>query len=107
MFKIPKSGFVDAREFESPKHLADYLMYLDKNRTAYNSYFKWKKHVSFESENNNFPPICDMCIRLNLEDYYGIQTNVIENIGEYWSRSRNCKKVKIGANRSFKLDKLK
>ena len=42
---IPKSGFINARDFETPKKLASYLSYLSQNKTAYNAYFLWKKSI--------------------------------------------------------------
>ena len=39
----PPYSYIDVRDFKSPKHLAEYLIYLDKNETAYMSYFDWKK----------------------------------------------------------------
>jgi hypothetical protein len=51
---VPKSGFINAADYKSPKELANYLNYLDSNKTAYNSYFKWKKHVKFDLANVNF-----------------------------------------------------
>ena len=38
---IPGS-FIDTSQFKSIKALADYLLYLNANDTAYNEYFKWK-----------------------------------------------------------------
>ena len=35
--------------------------------------------------------LCNMCIKLHLEDYYGFQTNVINNIDNYWSSKHDCK----------------
>ena len=88
-------GFINALDFASPKHLADYLLYLDKNLTAYNSYFKWKKHVSFRSQ-VTFAPLCDMCIQLQLETFYGlIKPKVVHGLGEYWSRKGSCRNPKI------------
>jgi hypothetical protein len=77
-------------DYKSPKDLADYLIYLNNNKTAYNSYFDWKEHIVFD-EPINFSPLCDMCVRLNLENYIGIKKNIITNIGDYWSKSTNCK----------------
>jgi hypothetical protein len=82
-------------DFASPKHLAEYLIYLDKNVTAYNSYFKWKKHVSFYNNSNSFGPICNMCIQLQLENYFGIKKRVIDDIPGYWSKKNNCDGSKI------------
>lgn len=79
---IPKSGYIDAFDFKSAQHLAEYLIYLANNKTAYNSYFKWKKHVNFYKALNpkhtlkyNF--MCDMCIQLHLEDFFGIKSKII------------------------------
>lgn len=54
LFKIPKSGYINALDFQSPKHLSDYLNYLDSNKTAYNEYFRWKKHVRFDLTSKSF-----------------------------------------------------
>ena len=91
LFKVPKSGFIDALDFESPKKLAEYLIYLEKNKTAYNSYFKWKKHITFHNLKTAYCTICSMCIKLQLEEFFGIEKKVIEDIGSYWSREKQCK----------------
>ena len=39
----PPGSFIDVRDFQTPKHLAEYLNFLDKNRTAYEKYFEWRK----------------------------------------------------------------
>ncbi|KAK8898387.1 alpha-(1-_3)-fucosyltransferase activity protein [Tritrichomonas musculus] len=38
----PRHSSIDANKFASAKELADYLIYLDNNDTAYNEYFDWK-----------------------------------------------------------------
>jgi hypothetical protein len=45
---------------------------LSNNNEAYNAYFAWKKHVVFSDKKMAISPICDMCIRLHLEDYYNL-----------------------------------
>ena len=91
-------------DFKSPKHLADYLIYLDKNKTAYNNYFKWKKHVSFHNILTGFNSICSMCVKLQLESYFGIENKIIENIGDHWSKSKNCKSTKIKDLKVFEFE---
>jgi hypothetical protein len=74
--------------------LAKYLKYLNNNATAYNSYFKWKKNVIFSKDDirvNSFRPICDMCIKLHLEDIDGIEHKVYNDLSGYWSKEKNCK----------------
>ncbi|CAL1533707.1 unnamed protein product [Lymnaea stagnalis] len=38
----PPHSFIHVDHFESPKHLADYLILLDKDDKLYNEYFQWK-----------------------------------------------------------------
>ena len=90
---MPKSGYIDANDYKSPKELSDYLIYLSGNSTAYNSYFKWKEHVVF-GESSKMSSLCNMCIHLQLENYFGIKKKVISDIGSYWSKSVNCKSPK-------------
>uniref|UniRef100_H2Y8W9 Fucosyltransferase n=1 Tax=Ciona savignyi TaxID=51511 RepID=H2Y8W9_CIOSA len=40
----PPGSFIHVEDFESPAKLAAYLLYLDKNDTAYREYFKWVEH---------------------------------------------------------------
>ena len=77
-------------DFAKPKDLADYLIYLDKNKTAYNSYFKWKKHIKSMPYFVNINIICDMCIKLNLEKFFGIENKRIESMD--FLNKRHCKK---------------
>lgn len=89
---IPKSGYIDAFDFKSAEHLAEYLIYLDSNKTAYNEYFKWKKFIKFYNaiipvKNHGLSPICDMCIYLHLEDFYGMNNKIIKDPHSIY----NCK----------------
>lgn len=40
----PGHSFINAMDFASPKHLADYLKYLDSHDDEYLAYFKWKQN---------------------------------------------------------------
>lgn len=82
-------------DFYSPKHLADYLSYLDKNQTAYNSYFKWKKHITFYYGPSLLSTVCRMCIHLQLEEFFGVKQSRIDDIVDYWNGKINCKVPKI------------
>ena len=77
-------------DFKTPRALSEYLLYLDKNSTAYNSYFKWKKHVKFLDKMISYGFICEMCIHLHLESFFGIlPRKTIRNYDLYWSK-RDC-----------------
>ena len=45
----PPNSYIDVRDFKSPKHLAEYLLYLDKNDTAYMEYFNWRRDYRVKS----------------------------------------------------------
>ncbi|ODN00831.1 Alpha-(1,3)-fucosyltransferase C [Orchesella cincta] len=38
----PTDSYIDARNFETPKDLADFLLFLNKNEQEYLKYFRWK-----------------------------------------------------------------
>ncbi|KAK5580097.1 hypothetical protein RB653_000110 [Dictyostelium firmibasis] len=40
---VPKKSIIKTDDFKSPKDLVDYILYLSKNKTAYEEYFQWKK----------------------------------------------------------------
>ncbi|VDL98184.1 unnamed protein product [Schistocephalus solidus] len=42
--RAPPNSFIHVDDFRTVKELTDYLYYLDKNDTAYASYFAWKEH---------------------------------------------------------------
>ncbi len=84
---IPGS-YIDASEFDSIKSLADYLLYLDSNDTAYNQYFKWKSHYT-----TDILPLydiyCKLCLNLHsqtfkkhsqvkLSEFYNLKTKCEE-----------------------------
>jgi alpha-1,3-fucosyltransferase len=100
---IPKSGFIDVKDFSNVKQLTDYLLYLSQNSTAYNAYFKWKKYIKFERAKRN---ICDMCIQLNLESIYGIKEGVLENVNGYLGYKSNCKWPVLKHNGDFHLKEI-
>jgi hypothetical protein len=100
---VPKSAYIDVRDYQSPSQLADYLSYLDSNKTAYNAYFSWRKYAQFNERLISFPPLCDMCIQLHLESFYGIQESVVHDIGNYWSKKENCKNPSLRETKIFEI----
>ncbi|OHT03800.1 hypothetical protein TRFO_01480 [Tritrichomonas foetus] len=43
----PPNSVIDANKFESAEALSKYLIYLDKNKTAYNKYLEWRVKGDF------------------------------------------------------------
>ena len=106
---IPKRGYINALDFKTPKHLADYLIYLSKNSTAYNEYFMWKKFIKFLSPNTNPENpnktaiysedkivlgafLCEMCIKLHLENMTGtFESKQISSLKSMYGLKENCR----------------
>lgn len=107
-YYVPRSGYINALDFKSPKDLAKYLLYLDSNKTAYNSYFKWKKHVQFVHNQPHEGTFCEMCLRLNLDYYRQQETNIIKDLSLFWSKKRDCWQLPLNhlSNQVFKLSPL-
>ena len=117
---VPKSGYINVLDYKSPKELADYLIYLDKNPSEYNKYFAWRKHISYHhdrwstelemsvSHTTTFHTFCEMCIKLNMEIHFGVQQRDVNNIEELYDVS-NCKRLKLdeAANHSFVIKNMK
>ncbi len=93
-------------DFDTAEDLAKYLKYLDKNSTAYNEYFKWKRHIKSYSKRVFLSQLCDMCIKLNLEDFFGVeQQTARSDFALLWRRS-NCKKPVPNDYKFFNLETL-
>ena len=77
------------RDFKSPKHLADYLNYLDKNNTAYNKYIEGKQQVVCKNDPsmsaNTYP--CRLCTYLH--KHYR-ETQIVPDAREFWSIQDKC-----------------
>lgn len=69
----PKSSYILAEAFNSTEELVKYLLYLDKNDTAYLEYLKWRSPENLGKVNFNqikpplsadFSNLCVLCQRL-------------------------------------------
>ncbi|XP_040576660.1 glycoprotein 3-alpha-L-fucosyltransferase A [Lepeophtheirus salmonis] len=81
----PPHSFINVRDFKNPKALAEYLMYLDKNDTAYSEYFKWKLDGHYKI--SSFPQevqktLCNLCHKLNNLEHRPAYTTT--QINKYW-----------------------
>ena len=56
---LPPHSFIDVRWFKSPKDLAQYLQYLDKNNTEYAKYFEWRRNYRCGYFTVNFISFCE------------------------------------------------
>lgn len=91
-------SFVFAGDFPTAKSLADYLVYLDRNETAYLEYLAWKnvliEKIRQKDTKEWFKPVylwpaCELCEKLHDETFMNGQNPVI-NISEMFNPFRDC-----------------
>lgn len=105
-FWIPKSAYINALDFNSQKDLADFLLKLDKDPVAYNKFFEWKKYLRVNKDPTIFAPLCEMCIKLNLEQITGVvEHKVLNSAFKMFNNTQNCwpidvdhSKIMLGKN---------
>jgi alpha-1,3-fucosyltransferase len=88
---VPKTGFINALDFESPQALASHLLAVASNKTWYNSFFEWKQYVQFNPDNVNNGIFCELCIKLNLGVFRQAQSQPISDLDAFWSPESDCR----------------
>ena len=81
----PPKSFINIQDFGSEKELADYLIYLNSNVTAYAEYFEWKNYFKVSFEYNR--AFCGMCQALNEPDF---PSKIYENTFDWWKVQGQC-----------------
>ncbi|PFX34009.1 Glycoprotein 3-alpha-L-fucosyltransferase A [Stylophora pistillata] len=87
---VPPGSFISVQDFPSVKALAEYLLYLDKNDTAYNEYFKWKKEFAYKRKLRFRYAACDICDALHNEC---LKPKFYKDVFKtFWNDDVDCKK---------------
>ncbi|KAK6174556.1 hypothetical protein SNE40_017807 [Patella caerulea] len=85
----PEKNYIDANDFKSVKELASYLLYLDKNETAYREMLerKWDYNVTrIDSHNLTEKHICEMCLKA---DFWSKNVKMYDGIA-FWYELDKC-----------------
>ena len=117
-------SFIFAPSYPSPKALADYLLYLNFNQTAYLEYFEWKYELYANlrriPENyllyskselflkpQYFNPMCEFCLQLHNKTFMSEKRPALK-ISEEYNFIKDCyNKSVLEANPHFTFDNLK
>uniref|UniRef100_A0A5K3F7Q6 Fucosyltransferase n=1 Tax=Mesocestoides corti TaxID=53468 RepID=A0A5K3F7Q6_MESCO len=62
---LPPHSYINVDDFKSIRNLTDYLLYLDRNDTAYAEYFAWKEHGQIHKANRLDCRLCGFVYQLN------------------------------------------
>ena len=79
----PPGSYIHVRDFKSPKHLADYLKYLDSNQTAYEQYFEWRKYYIPKPHRS----WCKLCEMLNNSS---LPRQSYRDVYKWWKKGGTC-----------------
>ncbi|XP_053645983.2 alpha-(1,3)-fucosyltransferase C [Cherax quadricarinatus] len=82
----PPHSYIDALSFPTAKALADYLIYLNNNDTAYNEYFRWKRFHRLPGWSKVARSYCDMCERLHTDN-----STKVYNLKKWFVDDSHCK----------------
>ena len=80
----PPHSFIHVDNFTSPKHLAEYIKYLDKNDEAYYEYHMWRNKYEVKVSDYNLKPYCKLCSMLHKTVY----THEQRDIQEFWDKKQ-------------------
>ena len=101
---MPKDSFIDVRDFHSSKHLAQYLMYLDKHEWAYNQYIRNKNSLVCSLLHKYMPWECILCHRLH---QLRSTRKVVYDLAHFWGSHRCLSQddfMKCGRKQNFDFD---
>ncbi|CAF0922723.1 unnamed protein product [Adineta ricciae] len=67
---IPKSAFIHVDDFQSAKHLGEYLHEVSNDYFLYREYFQWMSQYQIFYQTYDLEPIrmCELCMRLNMQN---------------------------------------
>ena len=80
----PPHSFLHVDNFTSPKHLADFVKYLDRNDTAYNQFHSWR--LNYGQSNVGLSILCRLCSIA----HENVTTYKYYDMKKYWGAELNC-----------------
>ncbi|XP_046640158.1 alpha-(1,3)-fucosyltransferase C-like [Daphnia pulicaria] len=75
----PPNSYINARDFDSPKQLAEYLLLLDQSDSLYASYFSWKKDYYV-----SVPDMFGWCELCRMSHDNNLPSKVYPDIKKWW-----------------------
>lgn len=89
----PSHSYINALDFPSIRHLADYLNVLDQNDDLYNEYFWWKEHFVVRNSLLSgmfYKTFCTLCAALHNPPTESVQ-KVYKDMVAWWIDSASCR----------------
>ena len=84
---VPPNSVINARDFSSPKELAEYLRYLDAHHSKYMEYFQWKRFYGVHDNGFYFSELCDLCKFLNKPHQ---KVHTVPDVKQWFAGKSDC-----------------
>ncbi len=99
----PPNSFINARDFNSPRELADYILLLNSTDTMYAKYFEWKTDYEIILSDNS--GLCDLC---RMAHDKTLPSKTYNDIQHWWINELKCENNSrnffwLGQNKSYKV----
>ena len=86
----PPHSFIHVSDFKDAQSLADYLLYLRSNTTAYAEYFWWTAYYKVQKTDR----ACAVCHWLHDIKDGKVKTSRIGDFNQYWINEADCNNPK-------------
>ncbi|XP_063887950.1 alpha-(1,3)-fucosyltransferase C-like [Scylla paramamosain] len=88
----PPHSIINVKDFPSIMGLINHLKYLDSNDTAYNEYFRWKKHYQVvDGWKSGARSFCDLCKKLHKDQ----TPKVYSNMRDWFVEQGGCMRLDL------------
>lgn len=84
----PKMSYISVEDYKSPKDLADYLTYLDKNPQEYKKYLTWRSDYETGACTNG--QLCGFCKLCQMVQSEPVVQKIRWHIGDWWFNKTGC-----------------
>ena len=86
---VPPNSVINAREFASPKSLAEFIKELDKDHNRYMGYLKWKAHYYIGSTwEGRITSLCHLCSIVHNQTF--IHKSRSFDFKSWYSKNNTC-----------------
>ena len=84
----PPHSVINVHDFDSPKHLAEYLLDLAQDEAKYREYFEWKKQYTLRNEGyNQGQGFCKLCEMISSAQQ---PRKVYDDLADWWDTKASC-----------------
>jgi alpha-1,3-fucosyltransferase len=89
---FPKNSYIDALSFESPEHLAKFLLKVGSDENLYNKYLEWKNE--YEVIGPHSTSLCNLCAKIaNQSEPNSYHSS--DYLYEWWVKDGKCRQIEF------------